>query len=100
MTKKIRSWGYDRIVEALANLGHEVSDHTVGNVLRHHGIPPVPERRGTTTWAELGTDFFIAAEVLTLRGLESLAFDRSARVARRQIGQRAATEFSPRPAPG
>jgi Homeodomain-like domain len=67
MAKENRSWGYDRIVEALANLGREVSDQTVGNVLRHHGIPPVPERRGTTTWAELETDFFIAAEVLTLR---------------------------------
>jgi hypothetical protein len=28
--------GYDRIVGALANLGHEVSDQTVGNVLRRH----------------------------------------------------------------
>src|SRR5580698_3373011 len=27
-------WGYDRIVGALANLGHPVSDQTVGNVLR------------------------------------------------------------------
>lgn len=37
-------WGYDRIVGALANLGHEVSDQTVGNILRRHGIEPVPER--------------------------------------------------------
>ena len=27
-------WGYDRIVGALANLGHPVSDQTVGNILR------------------------------------------------------------------
>jgi hypothetical protein len=52
MAKENRSWGYDRIVGALANLGHEVSDQTVGNVLRRHGIPPAPERRRTTTWAE------------------------------------------------
>jgi hypothetical protein len=26
-------WGYDRVVGALANLGHRVSDQTVGNVL-------------------------------------------------------------------
>ena len=72
-----RSWGYDRIVGALANLGHEVSDQTVGNVLRRHGLPPAPERKRTTTWAAFirahlavlaGTDFF-TAEVLTLRGL-------------------------------
>jgi putative transposase len=37
MAEENRSWGYDRIVVgALANLGHEVSDQTVGNVLRRH----------------------------------------------------------------
>ena len=68
--------GYDRIVGALANLGHEVSDQTVGNVLRRHGIPPAPERKRRSTWAEFirihlallaGTDIS-AAEVL-MRGL-------------------------------
>jgi len=77
MAKENRSWGYDRIVGALANLGHQVSDQTVGNVLRRRGIPPAPERRRTTTWAEfihahlavlVGTDFF-TVEVLSLRGL-------------------------------
>ena len=77
MAKENRSWGYDRIVGALANLGHQVSDQTVGNVLGRHGIPPAPERERTTTWAEFirahlavlaGTDFF-TVEVLTLRGL-------------------------------
>jgi hypothetical protein len=74
MAKKNRSWGYDRIAGALANLGHEVSDQTVGNVLRRRGIPPAPERKRTTTWAEFirvhlavlaGTDFF-TVEVLTI----------------------------------
>jgi len=32
MAKENRSWGYDRIVGALANLSYEVSDQTVGNV--------------------------------------------------------------------
>jgi len=77
MASENRSWGYDRIAGALANLGHEVSDQTVGNVLRRHGLPPAPERKRTTTWADFirahmdllaGTDFF-TAEVLTLRGL-------------------------------
>ena len=36
--------GHDRIAGALANLGHEVSDQIVGNVLRRQGIPPSPER--------------------------------------------------------
>jgi len=77
MARENRSWGYDRIVGALANLGYHVSDQTVGNVLRRHGIPPAPERKRATTWAEFirahlavlaGTDFF-TVEVLTLRGL-------------------------------
>src|SRR5450756_2694421 len=77
MAEENRSWGYDRVVGALANLGHEVSDHTVGTVLRRHGLPPAPARKHTTTWAAfirahlavlVGTDFF-TVEVLTLRGL-------------------------------
>jgi len=67
MAEENRSWGYDRIGRALANLGHEVSDQTVGNVLQRHGLPPAPERKHTTTWAAFirahlavlaGTDFF------------------------------------------
>ena len=34
MAKENTSWGYDRIVGALANLGHRLSDQTVGNILR------------------------------------------------------------------
>jgi len=40
MARENSGWGYDRIVGALANLGHCVSDQTVGNVLRRCGIPP------------------------------------------------------------
>ena len=50
MASENRDWGYDRIVGALANLGYEVSDQTVGNVLRRHALPPAPERKRTTTW--------------------------------------------------
>ena len=46
-----RTWGYDRISGALKNLGHRVSDTTVGNVLRKHGLPPVSERKRETTWS-------------------------------------------------
>src|SRR6516225_7561772 len=47
-----RGWGYDRIVGALANLGQPVSDRTVGNILRRHGIAPVPERSKTTSYGQ------------------------------------------------
>ena len=72
-----RSWGYDRIAGAMANLGHRVSDQTVGNILKRHDIPPAPEREKTTTWKEFirshmdvlaATDFF-TAEVWTQGGL-------------------------------
>ena len=72
-----RSWGYDRIAGAIANLGYRVSDQTVGNILKRHGIPPAPERRKSTTWKEFirshmdvlaATDFF-TAEVWTKSGL-------------------------------
>ncbi len=77
MAKENLTWGYDRIVGALANLGYPLSDETVGNILRRNGIPPAPERKRTMTWKEFiraymdvlaGTDFF-TVEVLTLRGL-------------------------------
>jgi len=67
MARENRSWGYDRIVGALANLGYRISDQTVGNVLKRHGIPPAPTRKKTTTWSEfiwahmdmlVATDFF------------------------------------------
>jgi putative transposase len=77
LAQENRSWGYDRIVGALANLGYTISDQTVGNILKRHGIPPAPERKTTTTWKEfirthldvlVATDFF-TAEVWTLGGL-------------------------------
>jgi transposase InsO family protein len=77
MARENRSWGYDRIVGALANLGCTVSDQTVGNILKRHGMAPAPERKTTTTWKEfirthmdvlVATDFF-TAEVWTTAGL-------------------------------
>jgi putative transposase len=77
MAQENRSWGYDRIAGALANLGYTVSDQTVGNILKRHGIAPAPERKTTTTWKEfirthmevlVATDFF-TAEVWTKAGL-------------------------------
>ena len=44
------SWGYDRIQGALANVGYPISDTTVGNVLKQHGIEPAPDRKRQTTW--------------------------------------------------
>jgi putative transposase len=77
MAKENSGWGYDRIVGALSNLGYEVSDETVGNVLQRHGLAPAPKRSQTTSWKDFieshmavlaGIDFF-TAEVLSWRGL-------------------------------
>jgi putative transposase len=77
LAKEHRRWGDDRIAGALAHLGYTMSDQTVGNILKRHGIPPAPERKKTTTWKEfirthmavlVATDFF-TAEIWTLGGL-------------------------------
>src|SRR5450432_2092036 len=76
MARENTGWGYDRIVGALANLGLHLSDQTVGNILRRHGIAPAPKRSQITTWKDFlaahmsvlaGCDFF-TVEVLTWRG--------------------------------
>jgi putative transposase len=70
-------WGYDRIVGALANLGYPISDQTVGNIIKRHGLGTAPERKRNTTWAQFirrhtevlwATDFF-TSEVWTCTGL-------------------------------
>ena len=38
MARENRSWGYDRIVGALATLGYTISAQTVGNILKRHGL--------------------------------------------------------------
>jgi putative transposase len=77
MAKENPGWGYDRIVGAMANLGHRLSDQTVGNILRRHGLSPAPKRKQVICWRDfirahmevlVGTDFF-TVEVLTLKGL-------------------------------
>ena len=52
MAKENPTWGYDRIVGALANLGQRLSDQTVGNILRRHGVPPAPKRKHTVSWRD------------------------------------------------
>jgi transposase InsO family protein len=50
MARENPAWGYNRIQGALANIGHAISDSTVGSILRTHGIDPAPDRRQQTTW--------------------------------------------------
>jgi putative transposase len=77
MVRESSGWGYDRIVGALTNLGCPVSDQTVKNILRRHGVAPTPKRSQVTSWKDFlaahmnvlaGCDFF-TVEVLSWRGL-------------------------------
>jgi len=77
MARENSGCGYDRIAGALKNLGFNVSDQSVGNVLRRFGVAPAPKRRQQMSWAHFirthmsvlaGVNFFIV-EVLTWRGL-------------------------------
>jgi putative transposase len=70
----------DTIQGALANLGHEISDTTVGNILRATGSEPAPNRQWTTTWKtflnahwdSIAAIDFTTAEVWTRDGLTTL----------------------------
>jgi putative transposase len=75
-------WGNGRIEGELLKLGYDISDETVGNILRRHGIPPVPERDTSPSWRHLMTHYkdqllacdFFTVETLFLRTLYVLVF--------------------------
>jgi putative transposase len=76
MAKENPTWGYDRIQGAVANLQHEISDTTVGNILRAHGIEPAPSRKRSTSWKTFQAHWdvlsaidFTTVEVWTKGGL-------------------------------
>ena len=79
MAKENGGWGYDRIQGALKNVGYHISDTTVGNVLKDHGIEPAPDREKKTTWKEflkthwdvMGATDFTTVEVWKPWGLET-----------------------------
>ena len=91
--KENPAWGYDRIADSLANIGHKVSDQTVGNVLKGHGIEPAPKRKRTTTWAtflkahweQLAAIDFTTMEVWTKSGLVTYYLLFAMRLATRQV---------------
>ena len=50
MARENPTWGYDRIQGALANVGHKISDTTVGNILKAQGVEPAPDRKRQSSW--------------------------------------------------
>ena len=75
-------WGNERIEGELLKLGYEISDETVANILRRHGIPPVPERDTSPSWRHLMTHYkdqllacdFFTIDTLFLQTLYVLIF--------------------------
>jgi transposase InsO family protein len=51
MAKENVLWGFDRIAGAIQNLDHDISDTTVGNILKRHGIEPARNRKRSTNWS-------------------------------------------------
>ncbi|MBK8022632.1 MAG: transposase [Chloroflexi bacterium] len=70
-------WGDDRITGELKKLGYRISHETVRQILRRHGILPVPHRKSSSTWRSflnhyrdslLACDFF-TVETIRLQTL-------------------------------
>ena len=71
------TWGSNRIVGALDNLGFRISDSTVDNIRHRNGLEPAPVRGKATSWHRflqahwetlIAADFF-TTEVLSGHGL-------------------------------
>ena len=75
-------WGNGKIEGELVKLGYTITDETVGNILRRHNIPPVPERETSPSWRHLMTHYrgqilacdFFTVETLFLKTLYVLFF--------------------------
>jgi putative transposase len=78
--KENPTWGYDRIADALDNVGHKLSSQTVANLLKAHGLEPAPNRRRTTSWVtflkahwdQLAALDFTTMEIWTKNGLVTM----------------------------
>jgi transposase InsO family protein len=71
------SRGHDRLQGASANFGHVLSDRSVANILRRHGVEPAPRCKRQSSWVTIlkshqdvlaATDF-TTVEVWTRGGL-------------------------------
>mgnify|MGYP000051507018 CR=1 FL=1 len=94
MTIDNPTWGYDRIANALGNLGIAISDQSVGNILRERGIPPAGERGArrkrwrhfiSAHWRTLASCDFCSVPVISFGGLTWVNVLIVMRLATRQV---------------
>lgn len=77
-----KDWGYGKIEGELRKLGIEIDEDTIANILERHGIPPAPQRGGSSRWRHLMTHYkgqilacdFFTIETLFLKTLYVLFF--------------------------
>src|SRR5258708_37571628 len=72
LARENRDWGNLKIAGELAKLDIELSDETVADILRRHGIPHAPERGGSPSWRQLMThykDQILACDFFTVETL-------------------------------
>ncbi len=50
LARENSTWGYDRIQGDHSKVGYQISDSTVANILKAHGIEPAPNRQRTGSW--------------------------------------------------
>jgi putative transposase len=65
-------WGNGKIAGELLKLGYKVSDQTIANILKRHGIPPLPKRRPSLSWHHLMAhykDQILACDFFTVETL-------------------------------
>lgn len=88
------TWGYDRIADALSNLGVAISDQSVGNILKERGIPPAGERGArrkrwrhfiAAHWRTLASCDFCSVPVISFGGLTWVNVLIVMRLATRQV---------------
>jgi putative transposase len=53
LAQEIPRFGYGKLRGELLKLGYEVGETKIADVLLEHGIPPVPQRGGSTSWRHL-----------------------------------------------
>ena len=75
-------WGNGKIQGELLKLGHKLSEETIANILKRHGVPPLPERTPSLSWQKLMSHYkhqllacdFFTVETLFLQTIYVLFF--------------------------